>query len=544
VKILSYQGKLCGDFPVLTKEDLDECNALFPAYLFVERMADGVHLHTSCCHVVDYAVEAQRTLPGAVAACAGLPHNAADFCPFCGKPVTVKWLSKAGKRKSLRDFRLVMFLHAQQDTPLYAQAYLARKDYQERMDLTADPEYFFFAAYRFAPGDSVKCERQYWSGEMYEEENQYFRDPFRTSYLNSYKYDSYHVIGYDALERSCLRYCRYDDWARRTPKDKHWAMIRYLSAYCLYPNLEVMMRLGLTDVVDDLVCRRKKNAAAIDWTQRDPRKIFHLTKPELQYWMGLARRDIGDVALYQRLKRHGQRVALSELVTMGMEQKHKLGLVRQCERFRLPFCKAVHYLERFTGQRCHGGWYGLDQVFPLWKDYLEAAQEQGHDMKQEVVLYPHDLHGAHDTVMEQRRLKEFETSSENFKTLTQKLDKRYSFQLSGWHIRPPVSVQEIIDEGQQLRHCVGGYAQRHANGRLAILFLRSDSAPHTPLATIEMNGNRLVQIHGYRNDYGGPDPMKHYAAILKPWLAWVQAGSKRDKDGAPILPRKKEAKSA
>ena len=27
-----------------------------------------------------------------------------------------------------------------------------------------------------------------------------------------------------------------------------------------------------------------------------------------------------------------------------------------------------------------------------------------------------------------------------------------------------------------------------------------------------------------------------YAAILDPWLAWVEAGSRRDKDGGPVQP--------
>ncbi len=108
-----------------------------------------------------------------------------------------------------------------------------------------------------------------------------------------------------------------------------------------------------------------------------------------------------------------------------------------------------------------------------------------------------------------------------------------------------MSTQEIIDEGQQLRHCVGGYAQRHAEGKLAILFLRDDTRPYTPLVTIEMNGTKLVQIHGFRNERDGAEnPRKVYAGIVGPWLAWVEAGSKRNKDGAPVLPKTKEVKTA
>lgn len=62
-----------------------------------------------------------------------------------------------------------------------------------------------------------------------------------------------------------------------------------------------------------------------------------------------------------------------------------------------------------------------------------------------------------------------------------------------------------------------------------------------------MNGNRLVQAHGYRNDRmkcpENPDcipPRTLYAEIFDPWLAWVEAGSRRDKDGKPVVPKNKE----
>lgn len=168
-----------------------------------------------------------------------------------------------------------------------------------------------------------------------------------------------------------------------------------------------------------------------------------------------------------------------------------------------------------------------------------------YDFRQEVVIYPKNLFQAHDTVAEQQRLQEIASSAAEFQELTKKLDRRYSFRLAGFHIRPPMSTQEIIDEGQQLRHCVGGYAQRHAEGKLAILFLRDDTRPYTPLVTIEMNGTKLVQIHGFRNERDGAEnPRKVYAGIVGPWLAWVEAGSKRNKDGAPVLPKTKEVKTA
>ena len=80
------------------------------------------------------------------------------------------------------------------------------------------------------------------------------------------------------------------------------------------------------------------------------------------------------------------------------------------------------------------------------------------------------------------------------------------------------------------------------SGKTTILFLRRVEAPETPVYTIQMNGNSLVQIHGFKNEgvYSGkgriaPDPRNTMRWILDPWLKWVQKGSPRTKNGAPRL---------
>ena len=45
-------------------------------------------------------------------------------------------------------------------------------------------------------------------------------------------------------------------------------------------------------------------------------------------------------------------------------------------------------------------------------------------------------------------------------------------------------MKEIEDEGRILSHCVGGYAERHAMGKLSIMFLRKVSEPDKPYYTV------------------------------------------------------------
>ena len=138
----------------------------------------------------------------------------------------------------------------------------------------------------------------------------------------------------------------------------------------------------------------------------------------------------------------------------------------------------------------------------------------------------------------------------------------YEFSYGELCIVVPGSTEEIIMEGRTLKHCVGGYAARHFNDKVTILFLRHKRKPDTPFVTIEiiprakMTGKVIVrQIHGYRNEcylnegklinltrdqkhHSRPD--YKYKWFLDMWRAWVEAGSKRDKKGNPLLTEEKE----
>ena len=115
-------------------------------------------------------------------------------------------------------------------------------------------------------------------------------------------------------------------------------------------------------------------------------------------------------------------------------------------------------------------------------------------------------------------------------------------------IRAPMNKDEVLAEGRKLQHCVGGYAERHVQGKTTILFMRKVKKPDEPWLTIEMNKNDLVQIHGFKNEGEhtakgrfAPDPREVYREFLDTWLEWLGKGSKRDKKGNPKLPRKKGA---
>lgn len=63
----------------------------------------------------------------------------------------------------------------------------------------------------------------------------------------------------------------------------------------------------------------------------------------------------------------------------------------------------------------------------------------------------------------------------------------------------PQNPEEIIIEGQKLRHCVGSYVRDVADGKTTILFIRKLDEREEPFFTLELRDGKVRQVHGYCN---------------------------------------------
>ena len=84
-------------WPVVTSGDIQRMNAIFPHYLFFRPEKRGTRFCASCCGHSEFLANHRRTeYPWERELLGILQHNAAYFCPWCGRGVTVKDLRKAG----------------------------------------------------------------------------------------------------------------------------------------------------------------------------------------------------------------------------------------------------------------------------------------------------------------------------------------------------------------------------------------------------------------------------------------------------------------
>ena len=69
-------------------------------------------------------------------------------------------------------------------------------------------------------------------------------------------------------------------------------------------------------------------------------------------------------------------------------------------------------------------------------------------------------------------------------------------------------------EGRELRHCVGTYVRRVANGTSRIVFVRRASAPDVPYCTVEISPDKdhtaMVQCYNAHDTHDGDPNRKRF----------------------------------
>ena len=557
MKYTERERELLNNWPTVTEQDLERMNDLFSHYLFFRRVNTlglrTIDLRASCCGHRETRPELVRTEPPEHRELLDhLRHKEAWTCPWCGRKVTMIDLNKAGKRKRLVQTELTLLLHADGEA-LYADALALQKNYADDAALTARPTAWCSSGYRFTQGEVMQVDHQ-WDDKhpyiTYERDKlgrrKLVSEPFKEGTIYWYHYEPYSILNREVLqEHPLFRYCGYFDlWQYRPLGARGYAFrfhdfISYLTAYAIYPRqMEMLSKAGYWQPILDLIFERKKNAAAMCWEEENPKKAFGLDKRELALFMG-TKPPLEVLAVRNYVRRHwGKTWSLPfcmDFCNLWGCNLPPMEVLRFAKRYGLDLARMLRYF---------GGVFDEDHIemvtcadlFEIYRDYLDAAWSLGYCLEHSKVLWPDQLFFAHDAAMEKLANK---TQARNLKARRLK----YEFELDGLKIVFPVTTAAIKREGKALAHCVGGYAERHMRGVTTILFLRRADQPHTPYITLEMDGNRIWQIHGYHNDTlpGSQNPRVVHRTFLNTWLQWLQAGSKRNEDGTPKLPKRKKA---
>lgn len=475
-------------------------------------------------------------------------HGQACECPNCGQRATLLSERKYRNFHRLTSRQRAVQITVCQDWLLVQAGWLSRSF--DCDDLAGHIDFVPFRRYAFAPerramwGLRTVSWFDEWGVDGLWTRMDRLKEPFQTQ---PYEMEAaYLPMGVENIAKSSLRYCQYNQWFDAeyggVPGSCDWEhdpflvahLIQYLGEYTRRPQMEILVKLGYFQIISDLVMRRKPHGDILDWSAVKAPDFFRLSKHDFRLFRD-GRCCFEDLKDFRLLRRRELVRDISEFSALRSGLDGAFSPV--CKGARLAGVKldrAVRYIRSFEEDKA--------VMAQIWVDYLEAAGKLKYDLSRDDVRLPAELMDRHDKAAEAVSVIEDEEKVKRYKVRRAKLEKQFAFSADGLSIVVPGGVHDIVREGRILKHCVGGYADRHVDGKTTILFLRKASAPSVPYVTIEISTENnckklsVIQIHGYKNERDGRiSPKKKHAAFLDKWMTWVHAGSPRDEEGRPTV---------
>lgn len=419
-----------------------------------------------------------------------LKHREYVDCPKC-KSRCMVYRANVG-RKYLRDFAYVVYYQKSIIDPsvVTAVGFYVQRDYTGDFR-HVETAYRPSCSYVFQMGNSS----MYYTG-FYDPLTWYRSDNIKSEYSdynNIRKYYSRESIA-AAVAGTPLQ---YSAWGQYDDQD----MTKYFGLYTQYPCIEYLTKMKLRYFVKAKLYGGR-TYDAINWRGRTIEQVLRLKKHDIRRFMEhYPEIKYDDCALalrlYQLTLNDSDRPAVGDLENIAERIEDIWPDLKRMFKYQ-SVMKSVQYVEK-QFKKGKGQYYRVrSDVTHIWKDYMKQCNMLELDTSRLEIVFPHDLHAAHEKATAQVKVSLSEIEKRKIATRSKALE-RYRFEHNGLIIRAPGSADEIINEGKALRHCVGDYAQDHADGKTNILLIRKISAPDEPYFTMEIKKGKIIQCRGYKN---------------------------------------------
>lgn len=306
--------------------------------------------------------------------------------------------------------------------------------------------------------------------------------------------------------------------------------VTYMRLWQRHKNIENLVVQGAAKILNDLISKSghpsgyygqsqtiSMQVSGIDWKQARPAQMLGLNKEEFK---AAVRNNWGltDLKFYLQAKEYGIKID-------DVAQCKKLGYGSVKELFWS--CPSVMRAIRYLIKQSEKYPDNSDKInIRFMFDYWDVVTDNGADINNDRIRYPQNLVRAHDTELRKKKWKTDKKLIKMFKDRYKQLSK-FCYSNGTLEIHPAKNENEMILEGKLLEHCVGGYANRHANGETAIFFIRKCAEPKEPYFTLELDETSLKvrQNRGYKNCARSQDVID----FEKEWLEYIKKVDKKEK---------------
>ena len=334
---------------------------------------------------------------------------------------------------------------------------------------------------------------------------------------------------YDEMKGTMFQYSALQEYGNSA---KEVNPIEYLERYTQTPQLEILVKMGLTDVVEKLI--KCYYGIVADENARRPDQFLGIRKERVKQFIK-KKGDIQLLRVMQMEKYHGQNWT-DEQVEHLAETNLSGVQVEMATRY-MTLQKLLNRIERYAGCKygteCSSASSRIRHTATIYTDYLSMRLNLGYDLNNTVYQQPQDLDVAHaKMVMEtnkgemDKHLKEVAERYPEIRHIYRGLRKKYFYEDDMYIIRPARSAEEIVMEGRLLHHCVGGdnYLNKHNTGKTYILMLRFKEKPDIPYITVEVDAKNPGIIQWYGDKDKKPDE-KNMQKWLNTWMIKLKTGT-------------------
>lgn len=148
---------------------------------------------------------------------------------------------------------------------------------------------------------------------------------------------------------------------------------------------------------------------------------------------------------------------------------------------------------------------GMDsrEMLTTWSDYLSMARRLKLDTKDSIIYRARKLRQRHDELVERCGQKERAVRAgeilgkyPHIEDIFREIKETYGYAGKEYEVVVPSRIEEIMEEGERLHHCVGSsdrYWERIERKESYILFLRRAADPGVPYYTLEIEPDGTVR---------------------------------------------------
>lgn len=283
-------------------------------------------------------------------------------------------------------------------------------------------------------------------------------------------------------------------------------IFKYLRLYEQYPQIEYLMKLGLTKLYDSTTILKhiSKDKKFCKWLIKNKEELinnhYYVNVILRAYKTGRPLKELQAYQISKMKLQHEERLKPIKELFKG----------KDLERFFLYIAK----------QQTDNNSY---------LDYLKACNYLGLDMSLDKNRFPHNFKHWHDIRIDEYHSakalvdeKERKEMYNKFASIAQKYLSLQQDKQSGFVVVIAKSPADLLREGEVLQHCVGrmNYDQKFIREESLIFFIRNKDNIEKPFVTIEYSPKTKKVLQCYGLDNKAPDEnVTQY--VNKVWLPYA-----------------------